>query len=123
MQHLQSLLGNTISYDPTTQSQDIDSILRDRFSEDELQEKTLDDLHDPYLLAGMRAAVERIKIAKQKHERVIVFGDYDVDGATSTAILIHLFKKLEFDVSYRLPHRVHDGYGMKKKFVDELAPL
>jgi single-stranded-DNA-specific exonuclease len=46
-----------------------------------------------------------------------------VDGATSTAILIHLLKKLELDVSYRLPHRVHDGYGMKKKFVDELAPL
>ena len=36
---------------------------------------------------------------------------------------MHLFKKLDFDVSYRLPHRVHDGYGMKKKFIDELAPL
>ncbi len=123
MPQLQSLLWNTIIYDSETSSQNIDTILRSRFSEEDLREKTLDDLHDPYLLAGMRESVARIKKARDENERVIVFWDYDVDGATSTAILIHLLKKLEFDVSYRLPHRVHDGYGMKNKFIDELAPL
>jgi len=118
-----SLLGNRVRYNPATIDAKIEDILHERFDEDELLEKSLDDLYDPYLLAGMKDAVERIKIAKEKNERMIVFGDYDVDGVTSTSILMHLFKKLEFQVSYRVPHRVHDGYGMKKKFIDELAPL
>jgi len=123
MQSAQSILGNTIIYDPETQSQKIQDILKLRFNSDELVDKTLDDLHDPYLLAGMKDAVERIEKAKQDDEKIIIFWDYDVDGVTSTAILMHLFKKLDFQVSYRLPHRVHDGYGIKKKFIDELAPL
>jgi single-stranded-DNA-specific exonuclease len=54
----------------------------------------MNDLHDPYLLKDMDKAVERIKIAKEKNQRVIIFGDYDVDGVTATSILMHLFKTL-----------------------------
>lgn len=68
-----SLRGNTIIYNPETKNQDIQTLLRGRFTEDELLEKTLDDLYDPYLLCGMKEAVERIKVAKEKNERVIIF--------------------------------------------------
>jgi len=46
-----------------------------------------------------------------------------VDGMTSTAILMHLFKKIGMLASYRLPHRVHDGYGLKNYFIDEIKEL
>ena len=48
---------------------------------------TLDDLHDPYLLAGMKAAVERVKAAISRQEKILIFGDYDVDGILSVVIL------------------------------------
>lgn len=101
---------------------DIWEILQKRFQDNELQ-KTLQDLYDPYLLAGMKEAVERIKKAYENKERVIIFWDYDVDGVTSTSILMHFFKKIGMQISYRLPHRMNDGYGMKSYFMDELAPL
>ncbi len=74
-------------------------------------------------MCDMQKAIERIKRAKENQEKVIIFGDYDVDGVTATSLLMHLFTTLGIPVSYRLPHRVHDGYGLKHKFIDELAPL
>lgn len=70
---------------------------------------------------GMDIAVARILKARADKERVVVFGDYDVDGVSSTALLVRFFASIGIQVSYRLPHRVHDGYGLKKKFIDELA--
>lgn len=98
----------------------IEEILSMRFQDDELS-KTLDDLYDPYLLNWMKEAVERIKIAHKKQERIIIFWDYDVDGVTSTAILMHFFKKIWMQVSYRLPHRIKDGYGLKNYFIDDVV--
>lgn len=119
-----SVLWNIIKYDETTKEREIWDILLERFIENpELLWKTLDDLYDPYLLADMDKAVARIKDAKANHERVIIFGDYDVDGVTSTSILMHFFKKIKMQVSYRLPHRIHDGYGMKSYFIDEAKKL
>lgn len=70
---------------------------------------------------GMNLAVERILKARENKERVVIFGDYDVDGVSSTALLVRFFASIGMQVSYRLPHRVHDGYGLKKYFIDELA--
>ena len=56
----------------------------------------------------MEKAVARIKQAKKDEEKVMIFGDYDVDGVTSTSILIHFFQKINLKASYRLPHRVKD---------------
>lgn len=78
-------------------------------------------LHDPFLMDGMQVAVDRILEARAKKERVVIFGDYDVDGVSSTAMLVRFFAEIGMEVSYRLPHRVHDGYGMKNYFIDELA--
>jgi single-stranded-DNA-specific exonuclease len=123
MQQKQSILWNQICFDESTLNQDITAILTSRFWEDEILEWSLDDLYDPYLLAGMKEAVERIKKAKQENERVMVFWDYDVDGVTSTSILMHFFKKIGLSVSYRLPHRIKDGYGLKQYFIDECQRL
>ena len=97
--------------------------MAERFSDTNVLVKSLDDLHDPYLLLGMEKAVERIKLAKDNKQKVIIFGDYDVDGVTSTSILMHFFKKIGIIASYRLPHRERDGYGLKKHFIDEASQL
>jgi single-stranded-DNA-specific exonuclease len=82
---------------------------------------TLADLHDPYLMPDMDRAVARILEAREAKERIVIFGDYDVDGVSSTAILVRFLTEIGCEVSYRLPHRVHDGYGLKSYFFDELA--
>lgn len=82
---------------------------------------TIADLYDPFLFPGMEVAVDRIFKARENKERVVIFGDYDVDGISSTALLVRFFTEIGIEVSYRLPHRVHDGYGMKSYFMDELA--
>lgn len=82
----------------------------------------IDQLHDPFFLPDMQVCVDRILQAKQDGERVMIFGDYDADGVTSTAALFLFLKNdLGLDVSYRIPHRIDDGYGLKDYFVDEIA--
>jgi single-stranded-DNA-specific exonuclease len=82
---------------------------------------SITDLHDPYLMPDMEKAVSRILEARNKKERIVIFGDYDVDGVSSTAILVKFLTEIGCIVSYRLPHRVHDGYGLKDYFFDELS--
>lgn len=81
------------------------------------------DFHDPFLMKDMEHAVERIGRAIEKSERIMIFGDYDVDGITATAILMRCLRKLGANVSYRLPHRIEDGYGLREKFIHEFARL
>jgi single-stranded-DNA-specific exonuclease len=72
----------------------------------------LKKLSDPFLQPGMSAAVDRIYSAMVKGEPVLIFGDYDVDGVTSTAILLEAFKALGIQVAHYLPNRQDDGYGL-----------
>lgn len=81
------------------------------------------NFHDPYDFDDMKKTVKRIKEAIKNKERIIVFGDYDVDGITAATILIKTLQDLSANVSYRLPHRVKDGYGLKSKFIEEFAEL
>lgn len=77
--------------------------------------------HDPFLMRDMDKAVERIRQAKENNERVMIFGDYDADGVSSTAALfLYLRDDLGLQVSYRLPDRLLDGYGMKSYFIDDI---
>lgn len=77
--------------------------------------------HNPFLMKDMDKAVERLRRAVETQERVIIFGDYDVDGISGTAVLYNALKICGANVSYRLPHRVNDGYGLNIKFIDEFA--
>lgn len=81
------------------------------------------DFHDPFLMEHMERAVERISQAIEKSERIMIFGDYDVDGITGSAILMRALRTLGANVSYRLPHRVEDGYGLREKFIHEFKAL
>lgn len=79
---------------------------------------SLDQLHDPYLLAGMEAAVERLLKARTDHERIAIVGDYDVDGVTATAQLLAVLGACGCDVRAILPHRLREGYGFQPVHVE-----
>jgi single-stranded-DNA-specific exonuclease len=72
----------------------------------------LEDLYDPFLLDGMHAAVNRIRAAIQHGEKILIYGDYDVDGVSSTVLMIHLFRMLQVKVDYYIPNRFREGYGI-----------
>ena len=76
---------------------------------------------DPYLLEGVGAAVARIRQALAGREPVCVYGDYDVDGVTATALLVRVLEKLGADVRFFIPNRFNDGYGLHLDCIRELA--
>lgn len=76
----------------------------------------LDSLHDPYLMKDMEKAVDRVN--KGKKEKILIVGDYDVDGTTSTSMLYAYFKQREFDVLYYIPDRYKEGYGVSLESID-----
>ena len=76
----------------------------------------LDSLHDPYLMKDMEKAVDRVN--KGKKEKILIIGDYDVDGTTSTSMLYAYFKQREFDVLYYIPDRYKEGYGVSLESID-----
>jgi single-stranded-DNA-specific exonuclease len=80
----------------------------------------LEDLHDPMRLADMGAAVDRILTAIAAKDRIVIHGDYDVDGVTSTVILRRALEMLGADVVHFLPERFRDGYGLQPATIDRL---
>jgi single-stranded-DNA-specific exonuclease len=83
-------------------------------------EPALDQLHDPFLLAGMREAVDRLLGAIARRERIAIHGDYDVDGITSTVILRRAIEVLGGEVVHFVPDRLRDGYGLQPATIDRL---
>lgn len=73
-----------------------------------------DQLHEPYLMLGMREAVARLKHAIETNEPVLIYGDYDVDGTTGTAILLRALKLLGAKTGFHIPHRFTEGYGIQQ---------
>lgn len=74
-------------------------------------------LYDPFLLPGMGKGVERIKEAVASGEKILIYGDYDVDGVSSTTLLIHVFQQLKANFSYHIPNRFSEGYGLNKEAI------
>ena len=79
------------------------------------------DLPDPRAMHGMAGAVDRLLAAIDDHERICIHGDYDVDGCTSVALLVHLLRRFDADVVWYAPHRQRDGYGVALHTVQRLA--
>jgi len=77
-------------------------------------EPRLKDLADPFLLPNMRAAVERLFLARVRGESIVIFGDYDVDGVTSVTLLLEVLSALGWRVNCYLPHRMEEGYGLSR---------
>lgn len=78
---------------------------------------SLSNLHDPFLMPDMAKAVERICSAIEKNETVFIYGDYDADGITSTALLVSTLRNLGVDTCYHIPNRLIEGYGLSHKGV------
>ena len=87
---------------------------------------SLDDLQDPFLLSGMAECVERIKLAIEQNQSVLIFGDYDVDGISASTILYRFLKDKISKVNCFLPNRYVDGYGLTidsaKKVIEQFSP-
>lgn len=79
------------------------------------------DLHDPFLMKDMDKAIERIEQAFAKGEKIMVYGDYDVDGTTSVAVVYAFFKKIHDKIEYYIPDRYKEGYGISTQGIDHAA--
>ncbi len=77
-----------------------------------------EDLHEPFEMADMEKAVERINRAIKLGEKICVYGDYDTDGTTATALLLNAFQHIDVPVAYYIPNRFDDGYGLSEKTVE-----
>ena len=82
---------------------------------------SLHDLPDPYRLHGMEQAVQRLMAAIRQGERIAIYGDYDVDGVTATALLVTFFHELGLQVPYYIPERASEGYGLNADSMRQLA--
>lgn len=82
---------------------------------------TLDQLHDPFLMLGMSEAVSRLQHAIERTEPILIYGDYDVDGTTGTAVLLRGLRMLGGTVGYHVPHRFTEGYGIKQAALEKAA--
>jgi single-stranded-DNA-specific exonuclease len=82
---------------------------------------TLDQLHDPLLMLGMSEAVARLQQAIERAEPILIYGDYDVDGTTGTAVLLRALRMLGATAGYHIPHRFTEGYGIKQAALEKAA--
>ncbi|MBK7383512.1 MAG: single-stranded-DNA-specific exonuclease RecJ [Flavobacteriales bacterium] len=81
----------------------------------------LDQLHDPFLMAGMKEAVERIERALGENERIMVYGDYDVDGTTAVTLVYSFLLRFTGNITFYIPDRYAEGYGISFQGVDVAA--
>jgi len=81
----------------------------------------LSQLHDPFLMKGMTVAIDRINLAISKNEKVMIFGDYDVDGTTAVSLVYSFFKDHIQNITYYIPDRYKEGYGISFKSIDFAA--
>lgn len=79
---------------------------------------SLDDLHSPWLMKDMEKAVQRVIRANHDNEKILVFGDYDVDGTTAVASMFLFLQKFHHNLDFYIPHRYREGYGVSKAGID-----
>ena len=82
---------------------------------------SLDDLHDPFLMKDMDKAIDRIRQALNTGEKIMVYGDYDVDGTTAVSLVYQFLKKFTDNVDFYIPDRYDEGYGVSYKGIDYAA--
>ena len=78
-------------------------------------------LHDPFLMKDMEKAIERIEEALKEKEKILIYGDYDVDGTTSVSVVYGFFKKFHSQLEYYIPDRYKEGYGISTQGIDYAA--
>lgn len=81
----------------------------------------LSDLHSSFLMSGMKSALERLEAAIERKEKILIYGDYDVDGTTAIVILKTAIELCGGAADFHVPHRIRDGYGMKDEVIERAA--
>lgn len=97
---------------------------RDIVEDEEIKvflDPTRNDFYDPFLMPDMEIAVNRIIKAIETHEKVIIYGDYDVDGITSTTVLKKFLAERGLDSGYYIPNRLEEGYGLNKQAIEDIV--
>ena len=82
---------------------------------------SLKDLHNPFLMPDMDRAVERLNLAMGRKEKIMVYGDYDVDGTTAVALVYKYLRNYYSNIEYHIPNRTEDGYGISRATIDMAA--
>src|ERR1700752_67731 len=82
---------------------------------------SLRDLHSPYLMEGMSGAIERLNAAIERKEKILIYGDYDVDGTTAIVILKTAIELSGGAADFHVPHRIREGYGMRDEVIERAA--
>jgi single-stranded-DNA-specific exonuclease len=111
-------LANTLKVSPLLAQCLINRRLTEAENASRFLQPRLKNLADPFLIPNMAAAVDRLLCARQGNELVVIFGDYDVDGVTSTALLTETLSSLGWRVEQYLPHRLEEGYGLSREGVE-----
>jgi single-stranded-DNA-specific exonuclease len=81
----------------------------------------LDDLHDPLTMTGMKLALDRLEAALERKEKILIYGDYDVDGTTAIVILKTAIELCGGSAEFHVPHRIREGYGMRDEVIERAA--
>ena len=84
---------------------------------------TIESLHNPFLMHGMESAAKRVILALTENQPICIYGDYDVDGTCSTALLYMFLKKLGANVDFYIPRRLNEGYGLSIDGIDAIKEL
>lgn len=116
-QRLQKLLSEEIGVSPVVAQLLVNRGIRTAAEAQDFLFGKLSSCPDPFVMKDMAKAVERIKAAVVKKEKILIYGDYDVDGVTSTAMLAQVFKELGADYETFIPNRLEEGYGMNIRAV------
>jgi single-stranded-DNA-specific exonuclease len=121
----ESILANTLSQElkisPLTAQVLINRGIRSLAEAEAFLKPKLSHLRDPMEIPDINRAARRVLLAKERGEKILVFGDYDVDGVTGTAILLHTLKFLGMTASYYIPHRYGEGYSLSLESVKRIA--
>jgi len=107
-------LARVLAVSPTVAALLLSRGCHDEHSARSFLKPSYDQLHDPYLMLGMSQAVPRLLQAIDQGEPILVYGDYDVDGTTGTAVLLRALNLLGAKTGFHVPHRFTEGYGIQQ---------
>lgn len=124
LKHMGSVNDNDLSKKLKISPQ-ISQILKNRYIDNEkdaeiFMNPSLEYLRDPFLMKDMKKAVDRIKKAIKNNENIWIYGDYDVDGVSSTSILCIYFDSINYPINYYIPNRLEEGYGINEESIKHI---
>jgi single-stranded-DNA-specific exonuclease len=114
-------LSQTLKVSPLLANLLLNRGLADPAQADSFLQPKLSALRDPFEIPQIKEAAERVLLARQRGEKTVVYGDYDVDGVTGTAILVSTLQYLGISATYYIPHRYGEGYSLSRESVKKLA--